>query len=362
MEKFPRLNINLSVLEQNARVLAELCAAHHIQTAGVIKGCGGIPACAFAMTAGGCRQIASSRIEHLAALKKEDPSVPTMLIRIPMLSEMEQAVQYADYTLISEMNALAEMNAEGRRQGKTAKAVLMYDLGDLREGILQRTELVKTAVYIEQKLDYVELAGIGTNLSCYGSIVPDRANMRELADAAEEIEARIGRSLEIVSAGATTVLPLLVKEGLPEKINHLRLGESILSTLDLPNLWDCNISGLSPEAFTLTAEIVELNSKPTVPMGTLGVAAFGKKKSFTDRGVRKRAILAVGNMDLGDACRLLPKAEGAAVLGASGDHTIVDIEDCSQELQVGDRMEFNLVYQGIVYSTISPTIEKVFIK
>lgn len=362
MDKFPRVNINLSVLEENARVLSELCGRHGIKTAGVIKGCAGIPECAEAMMEGGCRQIASSRIEHLAELKKRDPSVPTLLIRIPMLSELAEVVQYADYTLVSEEAALLELDREGARQNRIVKAVLMYDLGDLREGILDRQNLIAAALRTEFELKHVELAGIGTNLSCYGSIVPDSRNMSELADAAAEIEARIGRKLEIVSGGATTVIPLMVNEGLPERINHLRLGESILSTLDLPALWDCHIPGLSPEAFTLTAEIIELNDKPTHPIGTLGVAAFGKKKSFIDRGIRKRAILAVGNMDLGDASRLLPKDEGVTVLGSSGDHTIVDIEDCERVLQVGDCMEFNMVYQGIVYSTFSPTVEKVFMK
>ena len=361
MAKYPKLKINLNVLEQNARILTELCARHQIQTAGVVKGCGGLVPCGQAMVRGGCRQIASSRIENLRQIKEADGTIDTMLIRIPMISELEEVVAYADYSLVSEKPVLDGLEDCAARMGRSHKVVLMYDLGDLREGVFDRKEFVRLALYVEENLKSVQLAGIGTNLSCYGSIVPTSENLGELADAANEIEGKIGRSLELVSGGATTVLPLLVREGLPEGINHLRLGESILSTLDLPALWNCTIDGLSPEAFTLEAEIIECNAKPTHPIGELGVAAFGKKKTFVDRGVRKRAILAIGNMDLGDACRMIPEDEQMKVLGASGDHTIVDIQDCDKSYQVGDIAAFHLVYQGIVYSCLAPTVTKEFI-
>ena len=38
------------------------------------------------------------------------------------------------------------------------------------------------------------------------------------------------------------------------------------------------------EAFTLQAEIVELKDKPSHPIGTIAVDAFGNKKEYEDKG------------------------------------------------------------------------------
>lgn len=48
------------------------------------------------------------------------------------------------------------------------------------------------------------------------------------------------------------------------------------------------------DMYILEAEIIELNSKPTVPVGELGVDAFLQSKTFVDRGIRRRALLAFG--------------------------------------------------------------------
>ncbi|MDI4740284.1 hypothetical protein MJN54_33745, partial [Salmonella enterica subsp. enterica serovar Kentucky] len=48
----------------------------------------------------------------------------------------------------------------------------------------------------------------------------------------------------------------------------------------------CDVGGVM---YILEAEIIELNSKPTVPVGELGVDAFLQSKTFVDRGIRRRA-------------------------------------------------------------------------
>lgn len=87
--------------------------------------------------------------------------------------------------------------------------------------------------------------------------------------------------------------------------------------------------------FVLKAQIVELNEKPTHPIGQLMVNAFGDLPHYDDRGIRKRAIVALGNQDLGDSSRLVPKDKDMIVLGASSDHTILDIHDCKSQYKLG---------------------------
>ena len=104
----------------------------------------------------------------------------------------------------------------------------MVDLGDLREGFFDKEELIDIALYIENNLEHVKLYGIGTNLSCYGSIKPSQKNLSYLCEIAEEIEEKISRKLDMISGGSTTSLPLLFDDKMPEKINNLRIGEALI--------------------------------------------------------------------------------------------------------------------------------------
>lgn len=362
MERYPILEIDLSKVYTNTKIVTELCNNNGIKVAGIMKGFGGVVSAARAMAKGGCEQLGSSRIEQLKALKSKGYKTPLLLVRIPMLCEIEDVVKYSDMCLVSEKETLIKLNQEAAKQNKTYGVILMYDLGDLREGVFTRTELINLSLFVEHELKNLVLEGIGSNLSCYGSVAPTTTNLSELAQAAEDIENLLKRKLNIVSGGGTTTLPLLVKGGVPEKINHLRIGEGIANTQDLPLYWNTHIEGLDKDTFVLKAQIIEINEKPTHPIGELMVNAFGEHAHYEDRGVRKRAIVALGNQDVGDSSKLVPKDKGIIVLGASSDHTILDIHDSKNEYKLGDIVEFNVLYQAMLFTTLSKYINKKIIR
>ncbi|HQK52762.1 MAG TPA: alanine/ornithine racemase family PLP-dependent enzyme [Sedimentibacter sp.] len=362
MERYPMLEFNLKKLYNNTKIVTKLCEDNGIKVAGIIKGFGGIAEGAEEMVKGGCYQIGSSRIEQLKALKDRGFDMPLLLVRIPMMCEIEDVVKYSDISLVSEKETLNLLNKEAKAQNKIYGVVLMYDLGDLREGVFYKEELIRLAEYVEYESDNLYLEGIGSNLSCYGSVAPTTENLSQLAEAATEIEEKLNRKLNIISGGGTTTLPLLVRGGVPKKINHLRIGEGINNTQDLPLYWDTNIEGLDPDVFVLKAQIVEINEKPTHPIGQLMVNAFGDLPHYEDRGIRKRAIIALGNQDLGDSSRLVPRDKNMIVLGASSDHTILDIHDCKTEYKLGDIIEFNILYQAMLMTTLSDYVHKKIIK
>lgn len=362
MERYPMLEFNLKKLYNNTKIVTKLCEDNGIKVAGIIKGFGGIAEGAEEMAKGGCCQIGSSRIEQLKALKDRGFDMPLLLVRIPMMCESEDVVKYSDISLVSEKDTLNLLNKEAKAQNKIYGVVLMYDLGDLREGVFYKEELIRLAEYVEYESDNLYFEGIGSNLSCYGSVAPTTENLSQLAEAATEIEEKLNRKLNIISGGGTTTLPLLVRGGVPKKINHLRIGEGINNTQDLPLYWDTNIEGLDPDVFVLKAQIVEINEKPTHPIGQLMVNAFGDLPHYEDRGIRKRAIIALGNQDLGDSSRLVPKDKNMIVLGASSDHTILDIHDCDTEYKLGDIVEFNILYQAMLMTTLSEYVHKKIIK
>ena len=139
---------------------------------------------------------------------------------------------------------------------------------------------------------------------------------------------------------------------MPEGINHLRIGENILLAKDLQIDWGIrDMDYLQMDAFTLRAEIIELRRKPTFPQGEFAIDAFGRKPTYTDRGVRLRALVALGRADVGDLETLRPVQPGVYVVGGSSDHCILDVEDCPLPLRVGDVIDFRLCYSHVLYAT-----------
>ena len=185
--------------------------------------------------------------------------------------------------------------------------------------------------------------------------------MDELVELAEKVEKNIGRKLKYISGGATTTLPRVLEDNINKRINFLRLGEGVILAKDLRDLWGYDMSFMYQDVFTLSAEVIEVKDKPSHPVGKIVVDAFGHTPTYIDRGIRKRALIAIGKVDYGDPAELLPRDTGIEILGASSDHTIIDVEQAERDLKVGDIMEFDLCYATIVYVTNSNNIFKVFI-
>ena len=341
------------------RTVVGWCKEAGIDVAGVTKATTGMATAALDYEECGAKWIASSRLEQLERAKAAGVKLPLLMIRIPMISELEDMVRICDYSLQSSLDTLKALETEALKQDRTHNVILMADLGDLREGFFEKEELVDVAEYVENKLDGVHLAGIGTNLGCVGSVKPTEEKMLMLCDWAAAVEEAIGRPLEIVSGGATSSLIPLFDGVMPKKINMLRIGALVFCG-PMEDLRTCygreEADVLSDEVFILEAEVIETNTKPTHPIGELGVDAFGQKPHYVDRGRRRRAILAIGRADYGDIGDLVPQLEGAEVVMASGDHTIVDIEDCKEFIRVGDIMRFKLRYSAILRLTASENV------
>ena len=196
---YPRVEINLQYLKENVEAIVQRCGEFGIDIAGVIKGTTGIPECAKMFEEGGVKMIASSRLEQIEDSRNYGIDLPYMLLRVPMMSELPEVVRLTDISLNSEFEVLKALNEEAGKQGKVHKVILMADLGDLREGFWDKDEMVDVAVKVENEMKNLNLAGVGTNLGCYGSIEATADKLDELVAIAERIEAKIGRTLEYIS-------------------------------------------------------------------------------------------------------------------------------------------------------------------
>lgn len=354
---YPRLKIYLKRIEENTRVVRQLCASHGIHVMGVTKACCGAPELAEAYLAGGLAMIGDSRVANLKKLKNIEAE--KWLIRPPMLSEIEDLVRYADVSLQSEMETVRAINKECEKQGKRHKIILMMDLGDIREGYVDEEELIAAAVETE-KLSRVDLYGIGTNLTCFSFIQADEEKMERLAEMRKKVENAAGHTLEIVSGGNSAALDLMMRGGICEGVDNFRLGESLLFGKERSRY--TFLPGTRNDGFILECEVVEAKVKPSLPWGTAGVDSYGRKPVFTNRGEkRKKVICAIGRQDF-DAETATPVDEGIFILGASSDHLMLDVTDSVKEYKVGDILELRLGYFSVLRAFTSPYVEKIFLK
>ena len=356
--RYPLLEVDLSAIRQNSEVICNIYKPLGISVAGVVKGAGSDPRVARAYLDGGCSQLASSRITQLALLRSVFPDVPTMLLRIPMLCEAGDVVRYADYSLNSELRTLQALNDAARETRHIHKAILMLDVGDRREGYVSVEELAEAARTVKNDMPFLQVAGVGTNYGCVSGVLPDDENLTFLCEGAEAAEQVLGHPLEIVSGGSSSSL-IRWSRGLPmpAKINHLRIGGYILNPVNMRINRGVEIAAMNEDTFCLKAQVVEVKEKPGV-VGT-GRNWKGETVQFKDGGVRKRAIIAVGSQDIGDAFNLLPKDPAVSVIAGSSDHVVLDVTDCTTPVGVGDILEFRLRYGAIlqIFSTKSVQIQ-----
>jgi predicted amino acid racemase len=351
----PRITIDLSRIERNTKAVVARCAQSGIKVFGVTKGTCGMPHVARAMLRGGVVGIAESRFENIRRLRDSGVDCPIMLLRSPPLSRAEEVVRTVDISLQSELAVIREVSRVAERLGRVHDLILMIDLGDLREGIWP-SDLLPTVDEI-MKLKGVRIAGVGTNLSCLGAIIPTRDNLSQLEAHAYKVERVTGQRLDWVSGGNSSSLPLLLAGGMPAGINNLRIGEAILQggrETFLEEPWH----ELDRDAFLLSGDILEVKVKPSLPIGESGLDAFGQKPNFVDEGDRLRAIANIGREDV-IVEGMLPVQAGVRVIGASSDHLVLDITDAAPPVSVGDRVEFRLTYGAMLAAMTSEYVEKV---
>ena len=89
----------------------------------------------------------------------------------------------------------------------------MVDLGDLREGIWpdDLVPFVREAL----RLPGIRIAGLGTNLACFGGVVPSSDNMRQLLQLAREIESTFSMKLDWVSGANSSHYELIASGRAP---------------------------------------------------------------------------------------------------------------------------------------------------
>lgn len=350
---YPRLEINIPKLKKNLKAISNLLKKNNLTLTMVTKAyCADKHIVSELAKTNLIDYLADSRIENLENLK--EINIPKILLRIPMLSEISKLIDYVDISFNSEYETIKKINDEAKKKDKIHKIVIMVDLGDLREGFFEEKDLFENIEKIK-KLENISIIGIATNLTCYGAVLPSEENLSRLVNIAEKLKTEYKLDIQMVSGGNSSSLFLINQGKLPKGINNLRIGEAIL--LGRETAYGEKIDGTFDDAFKLICEVVENKKKVSVPIGEQGMDAFGNKPIFIDKGHMQRIILAIGRQDVA-VDSLIPIDEKIEVIGASSDHTIIDITNSDNRYTIGDKIEFKLGYSGIMSASTSKYVKK----
>jgi len=345
------LTIDLAKIRENTDSLAARLGK--VRIVGVTKAFGGSPAFARALLAGGAVALADSRLADVERLAAAGLGAPLWLIRSPALTEADAAVGLADGSCVSEVAIVAALGAAAARRGVEHRMLLMIELGDVREGILP-DELPGVLRAVRRRAG-VRVHGLGGNFVCLGGALPTAEKLAALVRLRDEAAEYLGYPL-VVSGANSAGLGLALSGELPEGVDDLRVGESIIGGRD--EIRRAPIEGLRQDAVVIRAPVIEAKWKDFEPVGPLAEQVLFSKPRTTRTGRGLRVIVALGQLDT-DPLGLTPLQEGIEVIGGSSDHTVLDATDAAVAPRVGDMLSFSPSYAATVRAYASPYVAKV---
>ena len=349
---YPTIVINTKKMAENATTFLKMCSENGISTCFlVVKVLAGYVPAVSRLAKLGFTHLADSRIENL--IRYKSIPIPKVLVRLPMGYDATRVVKYADISLNSELATIKTLNDAAIVQNKIHGIILMFDLGDLREGIYYHDDFLPIVGEILH-LSNISLVGIGTNLTCYGGVIPDEQNLSVLGEIKNRIEKRYQIKIDIVSGGNSSTVYLFNQNRIPQYVNNLRVGEAVFFGRE--TAYGKPILGMHNDVFTLRAVIIEIQKKPSYPIGNIGFDAFGMKPDITDEGMMLRAILSVGRQDV-ETVDLTPYDPRIKIVGASSDHLIVNLGKTKHK--IGDILKFHVNYPGLLRLMTSPYVKKI---
>jgi predicted amino acid racemase len=305
--------------------------------------------------------VCDGRLRNLARIKDASDRVssfPRRLTRPPAPSELATLPDAAGSSFQSDVSTILSLDEICLKSGSIHDVLLLIDIGDLGDGFTAK-ELKSLTTSLEGMRGGVRITGVAATFAAASGVLPSAENMSELVAYRDALQEGFGFGLPIVSVGGTPCLELIEAGSTPDAVNELRIGEGVVLGLDRAS--GRAFDFLDRSAVTISAEIMECRHKPSVPSGELGMPAYGYRSIFIDRGMRKRAVLAMGWNDT-DIYSLNPIRKDVHVLTASSDRTIVDVTEADslrlpeESFKAGDVIEFRPSYSAMLAAASSRDI------
>lgn len=349
-----RIEVDCERVRRNAAALADYLGQRGIELVGVSKCVCGEPEVVRAMLAGGCSMIAESRLSNVRRIREAGIDTDILLLRLPALSEIDEVVALTEASLNSEEDTVRALSEAAVRQARSHRIIVIIESGDRREGVMAEDAAALCRLVLE--LPGLELEGVASSLNCLCGVLPTHENQRAFAELAEALERELGVTFRTVSGGHTGNIHIVMEGGMPERVTQLRVGEGILfgtdTTTNIPLPTACT------DPFKVFAEVIEVKDKPSAPDGECGVDAFMRLHEWPDLGIRRRAILALGEIDV-HVPFIRPVRAGMNIVSASSDHLVLDVTAADPPVRLGEEIEFDAAYTAIAYGWNSRSATRV---
>ena len=300
--------------------------------------------------------VGDSRISNLKAIKEIKPDIVTVYIKPAAVNQAKNVIKYADISLNSSFETIKELDREAGKQGKIHRVIVMIEMGELREGVVRENILQFYEMIFQMK--NISVVGVGTNLGCMYGVEPTYDKLIQLSLYKQLIETTFKVKLAVVSSGSSITLPLVSMNKIPSGVTHFRIGEAaFLGTSPYDGK---KFKNLSTNAFTFSADIVELEKKEVVPDGKIGDGAIGETADYKnfDYDESYRAIVDFGELDV-DYRNLLAKDNSINFIGSTSDMTVYDLGQKSNKYKVGHQLYFSPNYMAVARLTNSKYMSKV---
>ena len=374
-----KLFCNIDAISHNVSFLSNKIHQKNGFLFGVTKVLCGSPELAKIFIENGCDGIADSRWQNMAKIKNSKifndlykkkrltKEIQFLNLRIPSISEANRIIEFFDISLVSNYPQIEALDFAAKQQKKKHNVILMIDVGDLREGVIpEDAKIIDKKKWYDQvfplvekilKFSNIDLIGIGTNLACYGGIVPDTENMQLMVELFDSINTDFNLKLKYLSGSNSSGLPLFFEGKMPDTVNHFRIGESLILGVNVLNRNP--IKELKQDTVKLSIEVIEKYWKPSKPIGHGAQNAFGETVAFEDKGKMLRIIVSAGRQDL-LVEGLKPIDDDIAILGASSDHLELQLLRNFDKYPVGSFIDFNLNYGALLAASTSSYVDMIF--
>ncbi|MFO7810630.1 MAG: alanine racemase [Candidatus Delongbacteria bacterium] len=305
--------------------------------------------------------IGDSRLTSLKNLKEVNPDMRTIYIKPPARIYADDVVKYADISLNSSFSTIKALNEAAAKAGKIHHIIIMIELGELREGV-NRDKIMD---FYEKvfNMSNINVIGLGSNLGCMYGIEPTYDKLLHLTLYKELISQKFNKDLKFVSGGSSITLPFIENKGMPEGVNHFRVGEAAF--FGVTPLNNERFKELSTDTFEFRANIIELEEKKLVPDGTIGEANIGHTSEYDekDMGLTSfKAILDFGLIDV-DRDNVKTLDDDLTFVGITSDMTVFDLgknrtPEGKAKYKTGDQIHFKADYMAVARLLNSKFIEK----
>ncbi len=354
------LLIDIEKLKYNIFAIKKICKENNLGLMGIVKACFTCRPVIKAFADCEIMDIGFSRIEVGSHCEKDLSNHTRTLIAITIPEFADETVKYFTGSYHSEIESIQSVSESSKKFGIDHHVTLIVDNGDLREGVLpdDAKAYVKQILEMQTKNSHLKFAGLAANLGCCSGILPSNENLGTMNTITMDIEKDLGIDVPTLSLGGSIMLDWLSQKPLPEKISQLRVGETIL--LGNVPIINRHFEGLHSDVFTYRTTALEVKDKPSMPKGELGLDALGRKPTFYDKGIRKRAILNFGAVDT-DPWALQPRGINAEIINSNSEYTIADITENNDNVKSGTVIDFSPGYSALIRAFLSPFVRKIVI-